>query len=322
MTEQEIALEKLKIKRNREKFWIGTVVIGIISLLLNNSIQKNKLEHERIKQENEHLSKFVTYAISKDIEQRKDIAEYFSVMSYTKETRDRWKVYLVTIDELIELKFSLTEKKVKATESVDKIYLQISHIKLALLGEPYNSELKNKLSILYQQLDTNKVIISNTNKELKKIESSALLLEEPTAPSWYKIAEGELEKGIKEISGNKHNDEIVKYFKDIGIDYIEDDETPWSSAFINWCLNEVGIQGTSKLNNRSWLDWGVNLEKPKKGCVVIFWREDVDSWKGHAGFYAGDDGDNVLILGGNQNNAVSIQSYTKDKILGFRWPEQ
>ena len=64
----------------------------------------------------------------------------------------------------------------------------------------------------------------------------------------------------------------------------------------------------------------VALEKPRPGCIVVFWRESLDSWKGHVGFYVGDDVDRVLILGGNQNNSVNISSYSKDKILGYRWP--
>jgi len=73
---------------------------------------------------------------------------------------------------------------------------------------------------------------------------------------------------------------------------------------------------------RSWLSWGRKLEKPTIGCVVVFWRGKRDGWQGHVGFYAGRarNGD-ILVLGGNQGDSVSIRPYSADRLLGYRWPE-
>jgi len=44
---------------------------------------------------------------------------------------------------------------------------------------------------------------------------------------------------------------------------------------------------------------------------------------GHVGFFAGldpaiDTFENVLVLGGNQGNTVSVRPYPKDRLLGIR----
>jgi len=322
MTTEEIELEKLKIKRNREKFWVGTVLIGIVSLIINSSIQNSKLEHERIKQDNEHLSKFVSYAISKDLEVRRDIAEYFSTMSYTKETQERWYNYLSSIDKLVDLKYSLLNDIELTKDNRDRLYRQLSEAKLALLSDPQNSELRNKISALTNEIEGKQSVILEKTQQLQKIQPAHSFESEDSKPRWLKIADDELSKNIIEISGEDNNPEILKYSLDLGLDWVSNDETSWSSQFINWCLSQAGVDGTGKINDRAFMNWGIPLDKPRPGCIVVFWRESKDSWKGHAGFYVQDDDENVLVLGGNQRNTVNISSYPKDNILGYRWPIQ
>ena len=175
---------------------------------------------------------------------------------------------------------------------------------------------------MYRELDGKQSILIEKTQELQKVEISQKSSPDQIKPSWYSIAENELDKGVVEIAGEQHNPDILKYFSETGYKNIKDDETGWNSAFINWCFSQVEIEGAGKLNSRSWLDWGTLIESPKIGCVVVFWREKKDSWSGHAGFYAGDDGDKILLLGGNQKNSVSILSVSKERILGYRWPKQ
>ncbi|WP_226573946.1 C40 family peptidase [Acuticoccus sediminis] len=53
----------------------------------------------------------------------------------------------------------------------------------------------------------------------------------------------------------------------------------------------------------------------------MFWRGKRDGWQGHGGFDAGraKNGD-ILVLGGNQGDAVSIRPYSANQLLGYRWP--
>jgi uncharacterized protein (TIGR02594 family) len=129
------------------------------------------------------------------------------------------------------------------------------------------------------------------------------------------------ELGQKEIAGPDSNLHIVNYAKEAGFRWINDDETPWCSIFVNWVAKKSGLECSNKLNARSWLLTGLNVDqKPEPGDVVIFWRESIDSFKGHVAFFFGfsEDGKRVYCLGGNQGNQVSISGYPRENILGFR----
>lgn len=134
-------------------------------------------------------------------------------------------------------------------------------------------------------------------------------------PEHYKIA---LEKmGVKEIAGAKHNSIIVDMFKRVvGKEY--PDEVSWCAALVGSCLERVGINSTKSLLARSYLNFGQETNSPKRGDIVVFWRESPDSWKGHVGFYAGKSGSNILCLGGNQSNQVSIAHYPESRVLSYR----
>ena len=128
--------------------------------------------------------------------------------------------------------------------------------------------------------------------------------------------------GEHRIPGVRHNPVVVDFLRVVGHGQAGD-ETSWCSAFANWCMRQSGITGSGAANARSWLDWGnFSLGQPVLGCVTILWREQPTSWKGHVGFYVGEAGDRLLILGGNQTNAsrVTISPYPRSRLLGYRWP--
>lgn len=120
--------------------------------------------------------------------------------------------------------------------------------------------------------------------------------------------------------GEGHNPKVVQYFADVGHSWVTDDETAWCAAFVGAMLKRAGMPHTGKLNARSYLEWGVpvHLDYAKPGDLVVLWRESPDSWKGHVAFFVRREGDNVILLGGNQSNRVNEQAYPVDKILGVR----
>jgi len=124
------------------------------------------------------------------------------------------------------------------------------------------------------------------------------------------------EYGVKEVPGVENNPEIMKYFKEIGHSWVQDDETAWCSAFANWCALQKNYEGSDKLNARSWLDVGSKVEFEDADLVVL-WRVSKDSWKGHVGIPIRDDGSHIWILGGNQSNMVRISAYPKDRLLAY-----
>ena len=68
---------------------------------------------------------------------------------------------------------------------------------------------------------------------------------------------------------------------------------------------------------KAWLDWGDPLYTPSLGCVAVFSR----SGGGHVGFVVGrDPRARLLVLGGNQRDAVNISPFDTARVLGYRWP--
>ncbi len=125
--------------------------------------------------------------------------------------------------------------------------------------------------------------------------------------------------GIVEFSGIEDNPEILKYFsleEFKGAHY--KDETAWCSAFVNWCCKTSGVSYSGALDARSWLTVGNQTTKPVPGDIVVLWRENPDSWKGHVGFYISEDRNRIYMLGGNQKNAVNISAYPKERLLQYR----
>lgn len=125
--------------------------------------------------------------------------------------------------------------------------------------------------------------------------------------------------GVKEVKGSKDHPQIVNYFTSLGFDGEKfKDETAWCSAFANWVAKKAGYEHTNQLTARSWLSVGDSTTNPEPGDVVVLWRENPSSWKGHVGFLIKETRRYVYLLGGNQGNSVSIKAYPKNRVLDFR----
>jgi uncharacterized protein (TIGR02594 family) len=103
------------------------------------------------------------------------------------------------------------------------------------------------------------------------------------------------------------------------------EEGAWCSSFVNWCVTTSGYLGTNSAWSLSWRHNGKHLDKPERGCIVVFWRDQpVHPTKGHVGFYMGEDPhdpDRLMLLGGNQSGeAVTNESHKKSRVLDYRWP--
>ena len=134
---------------------------------------------------------------------------------------------------------------------------------------------------------------------------------------WMRIAVGEL--GIREVPGGGSNPRIIEYLQTVHA--YGGDETPWCSGFVNWVMQKASYPATWKAHAQSWLAYGERMDRPRYGAIVVLWRDSPDSWMGHVGFYIDDaDRRSIKILGGNQNNRVSIAAYPKVRVLGYRWP--
>lgn len=131
------------------------------------------------------------------------------------------------------------------------------------------------------------------------------------------IDEAKKHIGLREVVGTGNNHAIVQFWKDIKRGGIKDDSTPWCAAFVGAMLERVGIRSSRFESAKSYLAWGVLLTAPVPGCIVVFAREG----GGHVGFVVGQDkAGNLLVLGGNQGDAVNVKAFPLARVSGYRWP--
>ena len=138
----------------------------------------------------------------------------------------------------------------------------------------------------------------------------------PTELPWITIAKKEM--GQKEFAGSKHNPRILEYHKTTSLKATED-EVAWCSSFVCWVFTQLKYLTTRSARAKSWLEWGIPLEVPIPGCLVIFTRDG----GGHVGFYdSGYKTGLIKVLGGNQSNTVKLSNYTEKNVIGYRWPKE
>lgn len=134
-------------------------------------------------------------------------------------------------------------------------------------------------------------------------------------PAWITYAREQI--GTREIKGPKHEPKILAWWKAIKRGGIKDDETPWCAAFVGGCLEAVGITSSRFESAKSYETWGQRLDAPAVGCVVVFSRDG----GGHVGFVVGqDERGRLMVLGGNQGDAVNVKSFDQARVTAYRWP--
>lgn len=134
---------------------------------------------------------------------------------------------------------------------------------------------------------------------------------------WLDIAHDEM--GVAEVAGLKSNPRILEYAKAAGYKPAKGDDDPWCGTFSAWVCVQAGIKPPdAPWRAVSWDAWGT-ASKLRKGAFVRFPRGN-DPSKGHVGIVEREAGDWVYVLGGNQNDAVSIAKFRKSAVVSCRWP--
>jgi uncharacterized protein (TIGR02594 family) len=130
------------------------------------------------------------------------------------------------------------------------------------------------------------------------------------------------EIGVCEVPGACANPRIIEYATHTVLEATSD-EVPWCSSLANFVVDTAGFKGTESAAARSWLNWGVALNKPIVGCIVVFERKTVDNPNSaHVAICDHADISNgiIRVIGGNQSDSVSIARYPVAKVLGYRSP--
>lgn len=136
---------------------------------------------------------------------------------------------------------------------------------------------------------------------------------------WFKEAQRLF--GTEETPGPASSRVIIDWSTDLGITYKSDD-IPWCGLFVGHCIGatlDTEPLPTNVLGARAWAGFGIKT-KPTPGAIMVFWRQSLQSGKGHVGFYAGEDDAAYRILGGNQSNKVCYAWINKSRFLAARWP--
>lgn len=136
-------------------------------------------------------------------------------------------------------------------------------------------------------------------------------------PPWLAHAWAEL--GQREIAGAASNPRIAGYIRRVGHPGLARDETAWCAAFVGACLEGAGLASTRSLMARSYLAWGEPASRPEPGAIAVLSRGS-DPALGHVGFLVGETERHVILLGGNQSDAVTVEAFDRSRLLGLRKP--
>lgn len=143
-----------------------------------------------------------------------------------------------------------------------------------------------------------------------------------TEPVWMRDARRYL--GVKEVVGPGSNPVIMSWAKKLGgwvASFFTDDDIPWCGLFAAHPIATTlpkEVLPSNPLWAKNWANFGVACS-PSVGAILVFFRDG----GGHVGFYVGEDRTHYHVLGGNQNNAVSITRIAKNRLVanGIRWPK-
>lgn len=133
--------------------------------------------------------------------------------------------------------------------------------------------------------------------------------------------------GLAEAKGPTSNAHVLAMLR-LDSPWVDNDETAWCSAFVNYVCWLLRLPRSKSLAARSWLAVGtpLRLEDARAGFdVVVLARgegeqpgAEVLDAPGHVGFFAGLGDRVVWLLGGNQGDSVSVAPYNRGRVLGVR----
>lgn len=132
-------------------------------------------------------------------------------------------------------------------------------------------------------------------------------------PPW--IVEAKKHIGLHEQSSNYHP-LIEQWKKELGGAWLGN--VPWCGVMVAHCVHSAGLDVPAGwYRAKDWLKHGKPLKAPAVGCVVVFLREG----GGHVAFVLGvDKYNNLVCIGGNQQDSVKISAFSRTRVAGYRWP--
>ena len=104
------------------------------------------------------------------------------------------------------------------------------------------------------------------------------------------IAQQEIGKG--EISKNNYGSHVRKYLKG-------KEGLSWCAGFVSYTLEKSGVKFKYSLGARDLFGQFERTNDPKSGDLILFWRDNISSWKGHIGIIEKVDDIYIYTIEGN-----------------------
>lgn len=122
--------------------------------------------------------------------------------------------------------------------------------------------------------------------------------------------------GTKEIKGSKHNPEIMRWAKVVGLEKTYTaDEIPWCGLAMAYVVHMAGLEVPKiALRALAWNKFGMQVQEAMLGDILTFTRKG----GGHVGIYVGEDKDCYHVLGGNQSDAMNVTRILKSRLSQIR----
>jgi uncharacterized protein (TIGR02594 family) len=142
---------------------------------------------------------------------------------------------------------------------------------------------------------------------------------------WMDRAFEEMAKNISETGSNP---EITKYWAHTQMpeaaangdawaaSVLNEDQTPWCAAFVNFNLETSGVEGTNHAKAFIFKGYGQDLGRttPIYGSIAVMNYS-------HVGFVAGTNKDGrIILLGGNQRDAVNLSPNGQSAVIKYVYP--
>ncbi|EEG33154.1 phage associated protein [Neisseria flavescens] len=141
------------------------------------------------------------------------------------------------------------------------------------------------------------------------------------------IAEARKYLGTHEKVNGKSNPVLLAMLQEMGKfnreqkAWWKETDTPWCGLFVGYCLGKAGRAVIKDwYRAKAWASAGLTkLAKPAYGCIAVKSRQG----GGHVFFVVGKNAKGqILGLGGNQGNTVSIVPFNAADIDGYYWPSK
>jgi uncharacterized protein (TIGR02594 family) len=122
--------------------------------------------------------------------------------------------------------------------------------------------------------------------------------------------------GQSESWGNNDSAFIQKLWKTLTPNWQWLKGQPWCGGFVGDVLKEAGLPVIKDFYRaKAWADYGMPLAAPETGCIAVLSRVG----GGHVAFVYGKTAHGeVILLGGNQGNKVSLMTVNPSDVFCYR----